>query len=205
MSPNRPTPDERSLSSAESQAALEAVAEAGDAPVKPSRRRARAEDGNGSAAAAPGDEAASIEATSVSIVQGGAQEVRAERVDIKQGGAGRVESSEINVRQGGIGLARGERIQVEMGAVGVALAGNIEIHQGIGRLVAARDSVRLEQAGAMNVIANRVEMGPQSGAVLVIARNVTGEVRTLVDWRAGVAFAVTLGVIGAILRALRGR
>lgn len=209
---------ERTLASAESLAALEAVEETDDEPVAepttPKRRRSR------TAVAVPPSKPAiadhpetvslvqagaqSIEAGMVTVQQGGAQFIKGDRVDIKQGGAGRVEAQEITVRQGGIGLARGERVSVELGGMGAALGTNVELHQGFSRFVAARESVRMEQSGAMTVIANNVEMAPQSGVVFLIARNVQGPVNTLFDWRAAVAFGAAFGVAAGLLRRALG-
>ena len=67
----------------------------------------------------------------------------------------------------------------------------------------ARD-VHLEQGGARNIIANRVTMGRQSGAFLILARSVEGDVRSLFDWRGALAFAAAFAVVTAFLRQLFG-
>ncbi|MGI8703665.1 MAG: hypothetical protein ACR2JZ_04030, partial [Candidatus Limnocylindrales bacterium] len=77
---------------------------------------------------------------------------------------------------------------------------DVELRQGYARFVAARESVRLEQSGAITVLANRVEMNPQSGTVFLFAREVTGTVRTLFDWRSGLAFGIGIGVVSAVAR-----
>ena len=38
------------------------------------------------------------------------------------------------------------------------------------------------------LVANRVEFGPNSGAAVVIAARVEGDVRPLLDWRGALAF-----------------
>ncbi len=215
---DRPDP-ERTLASAESLAALEAVEETDDEPAAqaatPKRRRSRSAVSVAPSEPAVADRstetvslaqtgAQSIEAGMVTIQQGGAQFIKSDRVDIKQGGAGRVEAQEITVRQGGIGLARGERVSVELGGMGAALGTNVELHQGFSRFVAARESVRMEQSGAMTVIADKVEMAPQSGVVFLIARHVQGPVNTLFDWRAALAFGAAFGVAAGLLRRVIG-
>ena len=54
-----------------------------------------------------------------------------------------------------------------------------------------------------NLIANRVQFGPNSGAGLVIAARVEGDVRTLFDWRGALAFGAAAGVVMAIFRGRR--
>jgi hypothetical protein len=71
--------------------------------------------------------------------------------------------------------------------------------------VIARD-VFLEQAGARTVVANRVTMGRQSGAFLILARSVEGDVRSLFDWRGALAFGAAFALVSAFLRGhIRGR
>ena len=235
----------RNLATAESQAALEAVVEAGgaedgagtaaivgegedagdlgvtsgdtEAAGAGAAAGAAAGGGRGSSAALESDAvvgdavrlvqggAQSIQGGTVSVLQGGAQTIRADRVDVRQGGVARVEGGEVSVRQGAIGFAQGERIQLEMGAMGAAIGTHVELHQGITRFVAARESVRMEQAGAMTVVANRVEMSPQSGAVFLFAREVHGDARSVFDWRAGAAFGAVFAVLCSVLRAIRQR
>ncbi|MDQ3870224.1 MAG: hypothetical protein M3301_01235, partial [Chloroflexota bacterium] len=163
-------PEEQRLATAESQAAVEAAAETGP-------------DGTTRGAVRAGRDAA----TTAELIQGGARQVTAERVEIRQGGAARANANEITVRQGGIGLARAERISLEMGAIGAAFGSKVVLRQGLSRLTAAREWVRLEQSGALAVLANRVEIGRQSGVVFLFARNVHGDVRPLFDWRGGLA------------------
>lgn len=205
---------ERTLASAETLAAVEAVGETDDEPAATAKRRASTatavaepptEEGNGqtSFSIVQGG-AQTIEAGMVTIQQGGANFIKSDRVDIKQGGAGRVEAREITVRQGAIGLARGERVSVELGGVGAVLGTNVEIHQGFSRFVAARETVRMEQGGAMTVIANNVEMAPQSGVVFLLARTVNGTVNTVFDWRAALAFGAAFGVAAGLLRRVLG-
>jgi hypothetical protein len=85
-----------------------------------------------------------------------------------------------------------------MGAVGAAVGRRVDLRQSLSRLAAARDSVHLEQSGVLTVIANRVEVGRQSGVVFLFAWNVQGNVRTLFDWRAGLAFGVGAGLIAFV-------
>ena len=130
--------------------------------------------------------------------------VVAQRVEIVQGSAGRAQADQIEVRQGAIGFARGDEVRVQMGAVGLAVGEQVELRQGFARIAAARGNLRLEQAGAMTVVADRVTMGPRSGAIFVIARRVEGDVRTLFDWRSAAALGLGIGSVLALFRALRG-
>jgi hypothetical protein len=125
--------------------------------------------------------------------------VRAEHVDLHQAAARRVEAGEVNVTQGAIGLARADRIEVTQGAVGIALGDTVTVRQGMTR-VFARGPVHLEQSFARVVVAGEVEVGPRGFAGLVIAREVSGPGRILMDWRGGLALGAALGLAWAFLR-----
>lgn len=218
--------DEQRLAEAESLAAAEAAREArsgatadGQPPNGPDTQIALSSDDD-EAADATAEAAVPARPSVVNISQGGTDSIDADRVNIRQGGAGQVRTRELRVTQGGvgradaervdvsmggIGLARAEHVSVRFGGIGAAVGRDIELHQTMTRLAAARDSVRMRQAGAMAVLANRVEMAPGSGAVFLLGRRVEGEGRVLFDWRAGVAFGVTFGVLSALFRMLRRR
>jgi hypothetical protein len=126
-----------------------------------------------------------------------------DRITVHQGAIRSAEADRIEVRQGVIALARGREIAVSQGATGVALGGRVELVQGAARFVAARD-VHLEQAGAMTVLANSVTVGPRSGVVFLLAREVRGDVRPVFDWRGGVAFGAAFAIVASVLRLGRG-
>jgi hypothetical protein len=200
--PREVNPDD-GLATAESQAAAEAVAEADQAvdsgeKSAPSRRRRPVGPGRASATA----ESAEARTDRIEVTQGGIQDARADRIDVKQGGIMRAEANEISLTQGGLGLAKAGRVSIQMGGLGAALADHVELHQAVGRLIGARVSARLDQAGALAIVAGRVEMGPQSGACVVISPRVDGPVRTLLDWRGALVFGAAFAVVSSLLRAI---
>ena len=72
--------------------------------------------------------------------------------------------------------------------------------QGYARAVLARD-VHIRQGGAGSVVAANVTFEKQSGAFLLLARRVEGEVRTVLDWRGALAAGAALGIaIGLLAR-----
>lgn len=121
---------------------------------------------------------------------------------IRQGGIGSVAAAEVSVNQGGIGAVRAGQVSVEIGGVGAAMTDQLTVRQGlVGAAIA--NAARFEQAGVRTLVANRVEFGPNSGAAVVIAARVEGDVRPLLDWRGALAFGVAAGLVGALLRVRR--
>jgi hypothetical protein len=124
------------------------------------------------------------------------------RLTILQGGVGRLTAADVSITQGGIGAVRADRVSVELGGVGAAMTDQLDVHQGVVGAVIARDAA-FEQAGVRTLIANRVHFGPNSGAGVVFAARVDGDVRTLLDWRGAIAFGAAAGVVMALLRGRR--
>jgi hypothetical protein len=121
------------------------------------------------------------------------------QLTIHQGGIGALSANDVVVSQGGIGAVRGQRLSVELGGVGAALTDQFELRQGVAGAVIARDA-RFEQAGVRTLIANRVHFGPNSGAGVVLAAHVEGDVRTLFDWRGALAFGAAAGIVLGLFR-----
>lgn len=121
---------------------------------------------------------------------------------IQQGGIGALTATDVAVTQGGVGALRADRLSVELGGVGAAMTTELSVRQGYVGAVIAREA-RFEQAGVRNLIANHVHFGPNSGAGVVLAAHVEGDVRTLVDWRGALAFGAAAGVVMALLRGRR--
>ena len=145
----------------------------------------------------------SVSGETINVTQAGLQNVNATNIDIRQGGIGRAQATDIAITQGGIGLARGDRVSVELGGVGVALAGEVHVTQGGIGSVLARD-VRIEQSAVRMLVANEVHAERTTGVMVLIARKVDGNVRTLLDWRGALAFGAAFGVIVSLFRG-RGR
>jgi hypothetical protein len=140
-----------------------------------------------------------VEAGTVNVDRVGIGAAQAQTVDLQRGGIGRLVATEVNITQGAVGAARADRLTVRQGGVGAAMAGSFELTQGGVRSVLARDA-RLEQSFAQSIMANQVTMGRGSGALVVIARRVEGDVRVLLDWRGALAFGAALGLILGLLR-----
>jgi hypothetical protein len=91
-------------------------------------------------------------------------------------------------------------VSSEMGYVGFAVGREVSVAQGYARSVLARD-VEIRYGGAGSIVASNVRFEAQSGAFMVLARRVDGNVRTVLDWRGALVAAAVLGVtIGLLAR-----
>jgi hypothetical protein len=144
-----------------------------------------------------------VEATTVSITQGGIGTADARTIDVRQGGIGRASATDIAVSQGGIGFAQGERVTLEMGAIGVAIGDEVRVTQSTAGYVAARGDATVDQSLVSTLIADGVTFRQPSAVLVLIARQVDGTVRPLLDWRGALAAGAVAGILIGLLR--RGR
>lgn len=143
--------------------------------------------------------AGEVEAESVTVAKGGIAAASAEDITVTQGGIGRAEADDIAVRMGAIGCARGERISVELGAIGVAIGSDVSVTQGFARTVLARNVV-VHQGGARTIVAGNVTLEGKSSTIILVARKVEGDVRTVLDWRGALAVGAGLALAAGLLR-----
>jgi hypothetical protein len=139
---------------------------------------------------------------SVDIVQGGATRVQGDRVSIKQGGTVIVDARQMELFQGAVVYARGESLKMSASQGGVVLArGHADIEQGATGFVLAGGPVNLDKSAAGVIIAREARV-EQSASVFLIAKNVSGQVKTLFGTRESLLFALVAGLAGGIAFAL---
>lgn len=111
--------------------------------------------------------------------------VRAEHVEISQGNASSIDATTVTLQQGGVGSIRATDVSVNQGGVGLARAGTLRMEGG---------------ASAFAVVADDATIGEGSNLFLLLARQASGDVRPMLDWRAAAAFGVGLGLAMRLLR-----
>lgn len=144
-----------------------------------------------------------VEASSVSITQGGIATAEATTIDVRQGGIQRATATDIAVSQGMIGFAQGNRVSLEMGVVGAGVGDEVRVTQSIAGFVAARADATVDQSLVSTLIADRVTIRQPSAVLVLIARQVDGTVRPLLDWRGALAAGAAAGFVLGLFRAAR--
>ncbi len=141
---------------------------------------------------APEAAGATPEAAGVAGEAAGAVEgtVRADRVDLRQGGAARVEAESVSITQGGASRIDAREVSITQGGAGIVRT----------------DSIRLEQASsAFAVLAGRATLAPGSRVFVLLARQSSGDVRPIVDWRGALAAVGGFLLLRRILGLMRSR
>jgi hypothetical protein len=146
----------------------------------------------------------SVATGSLRVERGGIGEATADSVEVRMGGIGRVDAEDVYVAWGGIGAGRATTMSVEMGSVGAAMTGELRVTQGMVTSVVAREAT-VEQALVRTLIAGHVTIARPSAVLVMIAARVDGDVRPVIDWKGALAAGLAFGLVGAFVRALRGR
>jgi hypothetical protein len=109
------------------------------------------------------------------------------------------------VEQASLANLTAERAEITQGAIAHAQVQDLAVRQGAVALVESSAHVRLEQSAVGAVMGDEVEIGAGSLALVVIAREVHGDVRPVIDWRGALAFGVALGLVRLLLGGRGGR
>ena len=116
------------------------------------------------------DESGDVRAQNVSLTQGGARDINATTVSITQGGASRVSAEQMNLSQGGVALAKTENLTVADGG------------------------------SAFAVLSDHATVNEGGNVLVLVAGEVSGDARPLLDWRSALALAAGLVVFWRLLR-----
>ncbi len=147
-----------------------------------------------------------VRAELVRMHQADAENIVAQQVELQQSAAANVKANHINMHQSAIAMANAQEVSVASGAVGfvqaekmsasgytgVVLAGSAEVQHGMAVLVAGRD---------VHVTESRTS--------ILLARNVSGNVTTLLDTRGALIMGLVSGLFAGLMlllgRSLFGR
>ena len=114
-----------------------------------------------------------------------------------------VSSEHVSVDRGAVGAALGNRLRLRQSATGVTLGRDVGLYQG-GGVVVAGGRVTVEQ-GVSQWLVGAVVEARQTFALAVIAGQVSGSVRCLLDTRGAIVFGVAFAVTTFALRLLTRR
>jgi hypothetical protein len=116
------------------------------------------------------DESGDVRAQNVTLSQGGARDIVATTVSITQGGAAQVRAEHMNLSQGGVALARTDNLTVADGG------------------------------SAFAVLSDHATVNEGGNVLVLIAGEVSGDARPLLDWRSALALGAGLVVAWRLVR-----
>ena len=116
------------------------------------------------------DASGDVRAENVTLTQGGARDISATTVSITQGGAAQVRAEQMSVSQGGVALAKTENLTVDDGG------------------------------SAFAVLSDHATVNEGGNVFLLLAGEVSGDARPLLDWRSALALGAGVVVAWRLVR-----
>ncbi len=129
-----------------------------------------------------------IEADTVNMHQAGANEIRATQVDMHLSGAATIDGGVVHLDQAGAIVVRGANVMLVESSAGIAIGDEVQLDGGRAALVAG---------GTVNA------KGASTG--LLLARQVHGEVSTILDARGALLVGIGGGLMIGLVLLLGGR
>jgi hypothetical protein len=147
-----------------------------------------------------------IRAELVRMYEADAENIIAQEVELRQSAAANVKADHVSAHQSGIGMVTAKDVSVEGGAVGFVQAEKMSAGGYTGVIVAG--SAEVQHGMAVFVAGREVHVSEVRTGIL-LARNVNGNVTTLLDTRGALLVGLVSGLFAGLMlmlgRALFGR
>ena len=147
-----------------------------------------------------------VHAESVRMHQSSAEVINAEDVELSQSASLEVNAGSVSTRQSALGFVQADVVTVQDGAVAAARAEKMSVNGNAGLVVAG--SVEFGNA-YVGIVAGHEVRGERIESVILLARNVEGNVTTVMDTRGALVAGLVGGLFAGIMlllgRALFGR
>lgn len=145
--------------------------------------------------------------------------IEADIIKIRQSTIRAVEGSQVEAQQTAILTVDSERTEVTQGASLVMRSKNLSMNQSIGMLCTGESAnlnltfspvtisageTTINKSG-IGVMASREIIANNTASLLMISKNVSGNVTTLLDWRSALTIGAILGGLLGIFHLLKGR
>ena len=112
-------------------------------------------------------------------------DVRAENVTLTQGGARDIEATTVSINQGGVAQVRAEQMSISQGGVAIARAESLNVNDG---------------GSAFAVITDKATINEGGNVLVLVAGEVSGDSRPLLDWRSALALAAGMVIAWRVAR-----
>jgi len=138
----------------------------------------------------------SVHAELVRMHQADAETITADEVELVQSAAGNIKANHISVRQSGLAVVNAGEVLVQGGATGFIQAEKASVSGYTGAVVAGSAEVHHSMVG---YVAGKDVHVEDSRTVFLLARNVNGNVTTLLDTRSALIAGLVGGLFAGIM------
>jgi hypothetical protein len=145
-----------------------------------------------------------IEGEFINISQSSVRNIEGGHIEMQQVGALSIDGDKIEVTQGAAILIRGEDVGINQSISFSSIGENTSINFSFIPLAVSKNDTTVHRSAA-GIIAAATVKAENSSALLVLAKNVEGNLTTLFDWKSAAAVGAVAGGIWGFFSLLRRR
>ncbi|MEW6417758.1 MAG: hypothetical protein AB1480_06515 [Nitrospirota bacterium] len=145
-----------------------------------------------------------IEGEFVNIKQSTVRAVEGGHVELQQVGALSIDGERVEVTQGASAILRGNDISLNQSINAITAADNVSINFSFSPMSISREQTNINRS-AVGLMAGRNVKSENTSALLVLAKQIDGNVTTLLDWHSALALGAVLGGVWGFLSLLSKR
>jgi hypothetical protein len=138
-----------------------------------------------------------VHAQAINMHQAGAQTISASEIEMEQSAAAAVKATNVTAHQAALGAVEATQVLSEQSLIGAVQAEKASISGFTGAVVAGTAEIHYSLAGV--VVGNEVHVADQTRTVLLVSRNVQGNVTTLMDTRSALIAGLLGGLFGGMM------
>lgn len=138
-----------------------------------------------------------VHAQAIDMHQSAAQSISASDVNMAQSAAGALKATNVNAHQAALGAVEAVQVLSEQSLIGAVQAEKASISGFTGSVAAGTAEVHYSVVGA--VVGNEVHVADQTRTVLLVSRNVQGNVTTLMDTRGALIAGLLAGLFSGMM------
>ena len=138
----------------------------------------------------------SVRAQLVRMHQADAETITAEEIEMQQSAAGNIKANQVSTSQSALAMVEAGEVLVQNGIIGYIQAENASVSGYTGAVVAGSANIRQSMVGYVAGTDVHVE---ESRTVLLLARNLNGNVTTLMDTRSALIAGLVGGLFAGIM------
>jgi len=147
-------------------------------------------------------EANVIEAEFVNVKQSTVQSVEGGHVELQQVGALTIYGEKVDVTQGATFLLRGEKLTLNQSISVITAAEDASLNFSFSPVSLAKERLEVNRS-AVGVMVSKELKTEGTSSIIMIAKNIEGNVTTLLDWRSALALGAVFGGIFGLFKLLR--
>lgn len=145
-----------------------------------------------------------IDSEFVNIKQSSVRSVEAGHVELQQVGVLTADGERIDVTQGAFGLVRGKSIHMDKSISGFTASNKASLNVSLTPLSISREKADINRS-AVGIAAAKMMAVEDSTSIVMIAKEVKGNVTTLFDLKSAIGFGAIFGGIVGLLSLFRRR